>query len=149
MNDELRNESQVVDNTSMQPSVNPAPVVDVTPTVSVDSNVNVSPVIDIESAAGFDDVDDSVDEVVEPYEKIETFKIDDNMPEELKAQLEKFNRQTENLNNIMTTPITTDDFDTSDDDDDTEALEEDEEEIEEDDEEIEEDDDTEELGDLF
>lgn len=135
-------EIQVVNNTSAQPIVNSAPVVDVTPTVSVDSNVNVSPVIDIESAAGFDDVDDSVEEVVEPYEKIETFKIDDNMPEELKAQLEKFNRQTENLNNIMTTPITTDDFDTFDDDDDTEELEED-------DEEIEEDDDTEELGDLF
>ena len=51
--------------------------------------------------------DPNVEEVVPeddpnvPIEEIETFKIDENMPPELKAQLERFNKQTETLNSVM------------------------------------------------
>lgn len=92
-------------------------------------------------------VDESVEEVqLDPYEVMSTFKIDENMPDELKQQLEKFNRQTENLNNIMTGHIKDDPeyANTFDDD----SLEEDSDDIIEEDDILEEDD-GEEIGDLF
>ena len=60
--------------------------------------------------------DPNVDETVEGlelvnehFDEIETFKIDENMPPELKAQLERFNRQTRNLNAIMNADVSGDD----------------------------------------
>ena len=47
--------------------------------------------------------------VNEHFDDIETFKIDENMPPELKAQLERFNRQTNNLNAIMNADVSGDD----------------------------------------
>lgn len=92
-------------------------------------------------------VDESVEEVqLDPYEVMSTFKIDENMPDELKQQLEKFNRQTENLNNIMTGNIEDDSeyANTLDDD----LLEEESDEVMEEDNIIE-DEESEEIGDLF
>lgn len=37
----------------------------------------------------------------EPYEPVGLFRIDENMPEELKQQLAKFNKQTQNMNQIL------------------------------------------------
>ncbi len=56
-------------------------------------------------------IDENVEglaEAYQPFESIETFKVDENMPEELKAQLERFNRQTENLNAIMNSDVSGD-----------------------------------------
>ena len=44
---------------------------------------------------------DEVEDATLDTEMISTFKIDDNMPEELKQQLIRFNQKTESLNNII------------------------------------------------
>ena len=67
--------------------------------------------------------DPNVEEVVpeddpnEPLEEIETFKIDENMPPELKAQLERFNKQTQTLNSVMNADFSEEPSDTADEDD--------------------------------
>ncbi len=52
-----------------------------------------------------------------PIEEIETFKIDENMPPELKAQLERFNKQTETLNSVMNADFSEEISETADEDD--------------------------------
>lgn len=47
------------------------------------------------------DLENNEPEVLSPTEKIDTFEITDDMPEELKQKLEKFNRQTNNLNRVI------------------------------------------------
>ena len=67
--------------------------------------------------------DPNVEEVVPeddpnvPIEEIETFKIDENMPPELKAQLERFNKQTETLNSVMNADFSEEISETADEDD--------------------------------
>jgi len=77
--------------------------------------------------------DPNVEEVVpeddpnEPIEEIETFKIDENMPPELKAQLERFNKQTETLNNVINADFSEEPSETAEEDDIDEEETEDEE----------------------
>lgn len=89
-------------------------------------------------------------ETLEPITPIETFKIDENMPDELKAQLEKFNKKTESLNKVIAESVEPDPSDLETDDDDVDDDNDDEDgDIEETTEDIVEDDSDEEMGDLF
>lgn len=84
----------------MEENVVSSEVEEVTPVVAEDEETE-----DEEEVGQYDPNVDSyvegLEESRQPTEPIETFKIDENMPPELKAQLERFNRQTENLNAIM------------------------------------------------
>ena len=64
---------------------------------------------DMEYDPNVDEHVEGLELVNEHFDPIETFKIDENMPPELKAQLERFNRQTRTLNSIMNEDVSGDD----------------------------------------
>ena len=93
---------------------------------------------------------DGPDEVEElnPYTPLGTFRIDENMPDELKKQLEKINHQSAELNNVMMKPVEADQIEMNvQNEEDEDYVDEEEQSIEDDI--VEDDNVSEEIGDLF
>ncbi len=93
-------EENAVQAPAVEAAVAQEPVVESTEEVEEEDTTPYDPNVD--------DYVEGLEEASQPFDSIETFKVDENMPPELKAQLERFNRQTENLNAIMNTDISGD-----------------------------------------